>query len=119
VEGLALYYLPEGEGYLIASSQGNHSYAIFNRSYPHDYLGSFQIIDGEIDGVTDTDGIDVYNHAFGSIYPSGLFICQDGSNTESTEKKAQNFKMVHWNDIANAFDPKLTTDTSSSARVVR
>jgi 3-phytase len=116
VEGLALYYLPQGEGYLIASSQGNNSYAIFNRKEPHEYLGSFQVTAADIDGVSDTDGIDVTNQAFGSIYPSGLFICQDGSNTDSGEKQSQNFKLVHWEDIANVFDPKLTIDTEYKAK---
>ena len=119
VEGLALYYLPDGEGYLIASSQGNNSYAVFNRQQPHEYLGSFQVTDGEFDGVTDTDGIDVNNRSFGRHYPTGLFICQDGTNSNATEKSAQNFKMVHWEDIANAFSPKLKIDTSYSNTTAR
>jgi 3-phytase len=31
IEGLAIYYLPDGNGYLLASSQGNYSYAVFDR----------------------------------------------------------------------------------------
>jgi 3-phytase len=117
VEGLALYYLPGGEGYLIASSQGNNSYAVFNRSHPHEYLGSFQVGEGKIDGVSETDGIEVCNLSFGAYYPHGLFICQDGFNKDSTEERAQNFKMVHWDTIANAFNPKLKSDTSYSGKI--
>ena len=49
-EGLTIYYGENGAGYLLASSQGDSSYAAFSREGNNDYLGSFVIDDG-IDGV--------------------------------------------------------------------
>ncbi|NTV82844.1 MAG: phytase, partial [Bacteroidales bacterium] len=60
IEGLTIFYKENGKGYLIASSQGNNSFAIYTREGDNSYLGSFTIIDSEqTDGVSETDGIDV------------------------------------------------------------
>jgi 3-phytase len=111
VEGLAIYYGENNKGYLIASSQGNNSYALFTREAPHRYLGSFMIgKSGNIDGVSETDGIDVLNLNLGSEFPKGIFIAQDGYNYEGEALVNQNFKMVKWNDIAGSFSPWLLID---------
>lgn len=44
IEGLALYQSGEGKGFLVASSQGNYSYAVFERHGENNYIGSFSII---------------------------------------------------------------------------
>lgn len=60
IEGLTIYYAPNGKGYLMASSQGNNSYAMYERQGENRYVANFEITDGEkIDGTSDTDGIDV------------------------------------------------------------
>jgi len=108
VEGLAIYYEPYGEGYLIASSQGIHEYVIYERSGSNDYVGTFAIVAGNgIDGTTATDGIEVTNVAMGSAFPMGMFVVQDGENTGGN----QNYKCVKWEDIAQAFAPPLSIDT--------
>lgn len=90
VEGLAIATLPDGEGFLFASSQGNHEYVIYSRT-DNDYLATFSIEDaGGIDGTSDTDGIDVTTTSLGGAFPSGVFIAQDGKNSGG----AQNFKLV-------------------------
>jgi 3-phytase len=99
VEGLAIYDSGNGEGYLIASSQGNYSYALFERQGNNKYLGSFRITDGEIDGVEETDGLDVTNVALGKNYPSGMLVVQDGFNYDGNKKIAQNFKSVSWKEV--------------------
>ena len=46
VEGLALYAPPGGgarDGFLVASSQGNHTYVVYDRAPPHAYRGTFRI----------------------------------------------------------------------------
>lgn len=114
IEGLTIYYLNETEGYLIASSQGNHSYAVFDRQEPHSYLGSFSVGDTEfIDGVEETDGIDVINLPLGPEFPRGCFIAQDGYNLDKNGKPLpQNFKMVPWESIAQVLKLK-TIETYS------
>ncbi|MCK4922595.1 MAG: phytase [Bacteroidales bacterium] len=112
VEGLTIYYAANNKGYLIASSQGNNSYAIFERGGDNEYLGSFSIVDGIIDGVQETDGIDVINLNLGGQFSKGLFIAQDGENFDGGSILPQNFKVVSWKKIANLFDPPLLTDNT-------
>lgn len=111
VEGLTVYYGSEGKGYLIASSQGNNSFAVFTRGGDHKYLGSFMIsANGSVDGVSETDGIDVLNLSVGSAYPDGVFIAQDGYNYEGEQQVNQNFKLVNWKEVARQFQPWLLID---------
>lgn len=100
VEGLTLYTKGEA-GYLIASSQGNFSYAVFDRLPPHSYVASFTLKDGEeIDGVEETDGIEAVSARLGDQFPMGAFIAQDGFNHDGDSLRAQNFKVVDWREIA-------------------
>ena len=115
VEGLAIYYATDTTGYLIASSQGNDTYVIYRREGNNAYVGTFQIVAGdEIDGTSDTDGIDVSNFGMGPHFPNGLFAVQDGSNPGAN----QNYKCVRWESIARLFDPPLVIDTSWDPRLV-
>ena len=106
IEGLTLYYGSNGKGYLIASSQGNNSYALFDRQAPHAYLGSFRIVAGaNIDGTSETDGIDVTNLAKGESFPHGFFIALEGENLVKGAQIAQNFKLVPWEEISLTIQP--------------
>jgi len=88
------------------SSQGNNSYAIFDRK--NKYLGSFSIIsNNSIDGTNDTDGIDVCNMSFGNKYQNGLFIAQDGNNTNGDSVLNQNFKLVDFKTISDSLNLSL------------
>ena len=107
IEGLAIYYLPDGNGYLMASSQGNYSYAIYERKAPHNYLGSFRIADGLVDGAKETDGLDICSVALNNDFKHGLMVVQDGYNYDKKYAKPQNFKLVCWEDIATLFNPSL------------
>ncbi|MBN2649509.1 MAG: phytase [Prolixibacteraceae bacterium] len=108
IEGLAIYYLNDGEGYLLASSQGNYSYAIFNRKAPHEYIGSFRVVDGVIDGIEETDGIEIYSYYINEDFQHGIFVAQDGFNTDDEVGLPQNFKYVPWENIAVLFSDTLT-----------
>ena len=91
VEGLAYAANESGKDYLIASSQGDNAYAVFN-AQSGALLGRFRIADGAIDGTSETDGIELALGDFGPDYPAGLFVAQDGNNPGA----AQNFKLVSW-----------------------
>lgn len=93
IEGLTIYARPDGTGYLIASSQGNSTYAVYDRGGDNAYLGSFAIGPGKgVDGTSGTDGIDVSAADFGPDFPGGLFVAQDDANTDPAED--QDFKLV-------------------------
>ena len=96
VEGLALYKTEEGAGYLIASSQGNNSYALYDRAAPNRFIKRFRIADSEtVDGAKETDGIEATSVPLGPNFPKGALIVQDGFNGDA----AQNFKIVDWRAI--------------------
>jgi len=111
IEGLTIYGLPDGGGYLIASSQGDSYYAVYERTGEHAYLGRFQIVGSDtIDKVSDTDGIDVTNVALNDTFAQGVFVVQDGGNGDDN----QNYKLVPWEKIASVLG--LTVDTSWDPR---
>ncbi len=96
LEGLATID-HKGQRYLIASSQGDNAYAVF-RLPGVDYVGRFAVTAGAFGATSETDGIEAVAGNFGPAYPDGLFLAQDGDNAP----KAQNFKLVRWDQIAAA-----------------
>ncbi|WP_020408312.1 phytase [Hahella ganghwensis] len=105
VEGLTIFD-NGSEKYLIASSQGNNTYVVYNLLDDNGYVGTFAIIGDDsigVDGASDSDGIDVISAALGPDYPEGLFIAQDWYNVDSHYGlENQNFKMVSWQNIAKS-----------------
>ena len=116
IEGLTIYYKPDGSGYLIGSSQGNSTFTVYTREGNNDYLGTFNITEGVIDGVNGTDGVDVTNFPLGPNFPYGVFIAQDGRNTDGNITLNKNFKLVPFESIAGVLN--LTMDTSWDPRLV-
>lgn len=97
LEGLAIAAHGTDGGYLVASSQGDNAYAVFDlpSMTPR---GRFRITTGTFGATEETDGIDLLLGNFGSSYPAGLFVAQDGHNAPA----AQNFKLVSWADVVAA-----------------
>jgi 3-phytase len=103
LEGVSLYDLGSGKGYLVLSSQGNNSYAVYDRAGGNAYRGSFAVVaDGAagIDGISETDGLDVSSSNLGPRFEHGAMVAQDGRNVLPGD--TQNFKIVRWADIAAA-----------------
>ena len=97
VEGLALAPKGRRRGWLVASSQGDNSYALY--SLPGvKAAGRFRIARGAFGSTEETDGVALALGGFGRAYPQGLFIAQDGDNAPA----AQNFKLVSWRDVIRA-----------------
>lgn len=122
VEGLTIYNADDGKGYLLASSQGDSTFAVYSREGNNKYLGNFVVGEvGGIDAVEESDGADVVNVPLGSQFPSGLLVVQDGSNDPAVvvedegqlENASGNFKFVPWENVANAFPNALAIDTTS------
>ena len=111
VEGLAIYYIDENDGYLIASNQGDDTFTVYNRAGNNEYLGRFKVATDfklGIDEVNDTDGLDVINLPLGEAFPYGVFVAQDGINT--LPETNQNFKLVPWERIADQLGLKKSTE---------
>lgn len=109
IEGLTIADTGNGAGYVIASSQGDNSYAVYTRTGNNAYLGSFRIVDGKgIDGTSDTDGIDVTTANLGPAFPRGAFVAQDGSN----DGGRQNFKLVPLDQIIKPADTSSPPPTA-------
>jgi 3-phytase len=105
-EGVTIFYGAGSQGYLIVSSQGSNDYNVYRRDGDNAFIGKFAIVaNNNIDGTSDTDGIDVTSAPLGSAFPRGVFIAQDGDNT--APNAAQNFKLVPWERIANALNLPL------------
>ncbi len=105
MEGIGLYDLGNGRGYLVSSSQGNNTYAVYRREGDNAYLGSFAVVaDGVagVDGISETDGLEITSRNLGPGFEHGAMVAQDGRNVLPGE--LQNYKIVSWTDIARALN---------------
>ena len=115
VEGLAIYDAGHGEGYLIASSQGSSSYAVYGRGGDNPYVTTFTIGAGEqVDAVWHGSGIGVSSQSLSAPYEGGMFVAQD----RFTFDHAENFKMVPWRTIAESAEPHLIVANTRLANTV-
>lgn len=102
IEGLSLYLGEGEEGYLVVSSQGDDSYALYKRS-DQTYVGRFRVTANAlkgIDGSSETDGLAVTSANLGGEFSRGLLVVQDGRNLMPAQR--QNFKLIAWQDIEAA-----------------
>lgn len=77
--GVSIYYGEDGTGLIIVASQGDGTFAVFDRQ-EEVYLGSFAIRgQGQIDAVEETEGIEIFSGALPG-FENGLLVTQDGSN---------------------------------------
>ena len=103
LEGIGIYDLGDGRGYIVLSSQGNDTYAVYRREGGQEYLGSFAVVADAasgIDGISETDGLEVTSRNLGPGFEHGAMVAQDGRNVMPVEN--QNYKYVSWSDIAAA-----------------
>jgi 3-phytase len=100
IEGLTIYSTGGGRGYLLASSQGDDTFAVYSLSGDNAYLGSFAIGEGDVDSTQHSDGADVVNVSLPG-FDGGLLVVQDGDNTpEGSDESSTNFKYLEWEDVA-------------------
>ena len=114
IEGLTIYYTNDGNGYFIASSQGDNSFSVYDR-ITNDFIMNFELVPNTelgIDDLYDTDGIDVISTNLGPAFPNGVFVAQDGNNSLYN----QNFKLVPWERIAGSVYPNLEIDNTWNPR---
>ncbi|MEU4467546.1 phytase [Streptomyces sp. NPDC024017] len=112
VEGLTLFQEPDGDGYLFASSQGDDTFALYDREVSEDneYEGGFRVgaASATLDGAEECDGAAVLNAPLGSRFPNGLLVVQDGHEIpevpdgEGGTRTATGFKFIDLGDVVDA-----------------
>jgi 3-phytase len=93
VEGLGLH-----GSLLVVSSQGDSAYAVYDRADGHRFAGRFRVASGAFDAASETDGLEVTTAELPG-FPGGLLVVHDTANEGFTG----NFKLVAWEDVAQAF----------------
>lgn len=81
IEGMAIAYGPDNTGYLVVSSQGNSTFAIFDRG-TNAFIRSFSVpSNGTIDAASSTDGLDINTKNFGPGFEKGVLVVHDENNS--------------------------------------
>ena len=82
IEGMAIAQGADRSGFLLVSSQGDSTLAIYERSGNNSFVKKVKIgANGEIDAVSGTDGIDVTSLNTGPGFEQGLLVVHDEENT--------------------------------------
>jgi 3-phytase len=106
-EGIALYVLPDGTGYIICTDQldEDSEYHVFAREgapgNPHDHSREIAVLRGEADA---TDGIEISSRDLGPALPHGALIAMNSA--------ARNFLVYRWQDVAATVKPALRLNDS-------
>jgi 3-phytase len=101
-EGIAIYALPDGTGYIVCTDQlpGDSEYHLYPREgapgAPHDHSREVAAFRG---GADSTDGIEIVSGPFGARFPHGVMVVMNST--------PRNFLVFDWKDIAAAVQPNL------------
>lgn len=109
VEGLTLLDEGDGDGYLLASSQGDNTFVAYDRevSDHNEYEGGFRVTaaSSTLDGSEECDGAAVLDKPLGDRYPNGLLVVQDGHDAPGdSERPSTNFKFVDLGGVVDVVD---------------
>ncbi len=103
-EGLGIYTLPDGRGYIVSVDQlpGESVFHVYRREgepgRPHDHSRELLQFKGGADG---TDGLDVSSGNLGPEFSDGAVVAMNS--------RAKNFLIFRWRDIAAAASPPLAS----------
>lgn len=117
VEGVDIYYGPGETGYLVVSSQGDSTFAVYERQDGNAPVGSFEVLGtGSADQVDGSDGLAVTNRPAGPGYEQGLLVTHDEPETPDGGRDATNFSYVPWGKVAEALGLQSSTVASNDPR---
>lgn len=85
-EGMTIYKKGQGTGYLLLSSQQDHTIKVYTRDGYNEYITTIRKF-----GSSETDGIAVTSSPLGKKYPKGLLVCHND--------RKKNFAVYNWLDI--------------------
>jgi 3-phytase len=101
-EGIAIYALPDGTGYIVCTDQldEDSEYHVYAREgqpgKPHDHSREIAVLRGGADA---TDGIEISSSALGRGLPHGALVVMNSG--------PRNFLVFRWQDVAGAVTPPL------------
>ncbi len=101
-EGIAIYSMPGGKGYVICTDQiaGSSHYHIYRREGgaggPHDHSELVKCVRG---GADSTDGLEATSRPLGPRFPAGLVVAMNSG--------PKNFLLFRWEDFRDTGSPKL------------
>ena len=99
-EGIAIYALPDGTGYIVCTDQleGNSEYHVYRREgepgNPHDHSRELAVLRGRADS---TDGLEISSRPLGAALPHGVMVAMNSA--------PRNFLVFRWQDVAAALAP--------------
>ena len=106
-EGIAVYALPDGTGYIVCTDQleRNSEYHVYSREgvpgNPHDHSRELGVLQG---GADSTDGLEISSRPLGQALPHGVLIAMNSA--------PRNFLVFRWQDVAMAAKPPLKINGS-------
>jgi 3-phytase len=119
-EGVDIYYGPGRTGYVIVSSQGDDTFAVYSTVGRNRPLGSFTVVGDGIDDVDGSDGLAVTNRVVGD-YRAGLLVTHDEPESGpgvNDDRDPTNFSYVHWGEVADSLGLLVNTQTGNDPRVL-
>ena len=100
IEGLALYPLSAGEGYLVAASEGNDRFVVYDRGDSHDAVASFQVRARDDEAIVHgSEGLAASSANLGPDFPEGLLAIHDDDG-----EPEDHLKLVSWAKLRNALE---------------
>ncbi|NUS66624.1 MAG: phytase [Saccharothrix sp.] len=98
--------LTVGDGYLVASSQGDSRFVVYERTGRNRYVGEFVVGGGRgVDSVEHSDGAQLVTADLGKDYPKGLLVVHDGERTPAAgDLPTTGFAYVSWEDVLDGLD---------------
>ncbi|MCK9792733.1 phytase [Isoptericola sp. 4D.3] len=119
-EGVDVYHGPGRAGYVIVSSQGDDTYAVYSTTGRNKAVGTFRVAGtGGVDDVNGSDGLAVTNRPVGDDR-KGLLVTHDepetGADVEDGRGDATGFSYVAWDDVADELDLVVSTRAGNDPR---
>ena len=109
-EGVDIYYGRGATGYVVVSSQGDDTFAVYERQGSHRAVGSFAVrgVDG-VDDIHGSDGLAIASRPVGD-YTRGLLVTHDEPETGpgvDEDQDPTNFSYVDWGQVVDALGLRL------------
>ena len=92
-EGISIYKINDGTGYILVSDQQANKFHIFKREGEPNDPHNHQLVKVVNVSTNESDGSDVTNVALNETFPNGLFVAMSDNKT---------FQIYSWDDIAGA-----------------